>query len=170
MPRHLAVLVMACLASPSIAQTREALALPYLTTADTRYGTLTVGPVQLDGYKGQQLLLDGTPVEGLADVYVAIQDVRPMPDDDGQDWVLVSVAGGGNGCPTLWAFVTVSAEGARATPPFGTCSEAVLDLRATEDALLALDMVGVSDADVLLHTYTFDGIGLSVTEFTQPLQ
>jgi hypothetical protein len=167
-PRALATML-TCLASIAQAQTREALELPYLDTAETRYGTLTVGQVQLDGYEGQQLLLNGTPVEGLADVYVAIQDVRPMPDDDGQDWVLVSVAGGGNACPTLWAFVTVSAEGARATPPFGTCSEGVLDLRATEDALLALDMVGIAENDNLLHTYTFDGIGLKVTEFTTPL-
>jgi hypothetical protein len=149
MRRHLSILLLACCATAAAAQTREALDLPYLDTAETRYGTLTVGPVQLDGYEGQHLLLNGTPVAGLANKYVAIQDVRPMPDDDGQDWV--------------------SADGARATPPFGTCSEAVLDLRATEDALLALDMVGISDTDNLLHTYTFDGTGLQVWEMTTPL-
>jgi hypothetical protein len=166
---HLSILLLACCATAAAAQDRVALELPYLDTAETRYGALTVGPVQLDGFEGQHLLLNGVPVAGLADTYVAIQDVRPMPDDDGQDWVLVSVAGGGNGCPTLWAFVTVSADGARATAPFGTCSEAVLDLRATEDALLALDMVGISEADNLLHTYTFDGTGLQVWETTTPL-
>jgi len=152
---------------PTLVQAETVLDLPYLQSAETRFGTLSVGPVQLDGYDGKQLLLDGQPIDGPRDAYVDIQAVLPMPDGDAQDWVLVSVAGGGNACPTLFAFVAVSAKGAHATEPFGTCSEGVLDLRQTESAFLALDMVGLSDGDAMLHTFTFDGY--AVSEIVSPL-
>ena len=49
---------------PTLVQAETVLDLPYLQSAETRFGTLSVGPVQLDGYDGKQLLLDGQPIDG----------------------------------------------------------------------------------------------------------
>ncbi|NJM82099.1 MAG: hypothetical protein HC844_06050 [Tabrizicola sp.] len=159
-------LILTCLAGTAGAQTGEVLDLPYLDMVETRFGTLTIGPAPLDGYEGKELLLNGIPVEGMKDAYLDIQAVLPMPDGDAQDWVLISIGGGGTGCPTLWAFVAVTPDGTRATAPFGTCSEAILDLRTTESAFLQFDMVSIAERDNALYTYTFDGA--KVSEFISP--
>jgi hypothetical protein len=134
--------------------------LPYLAPAETRYGTLTIGTTAVDWGEAQQVLLDGTPVAGMIDRFVDIRAVAPRPDGDAGDWVLVSLANGGNGCPMMWAFVSVTPDGATATVPFGTCSEAVLNPRTTEDGFLALDIPSMSPDEEFV-TFTYDGNAVS---------
>lgn len=74
----------------------------------------------------------------------------------GEYLLFVTVAGGGNACPTLWASVAASAAGAKATEPFGTCSEAILNPRLTMDALVAFDMAPVTAYQPWM-THTIDG-------------
>ena len=162
------MILTALLALPGIVQAQTLLDLPYLDRADTRFGSLTVAPVDLGGMEGRQFLLDGQPIDAPRDAYAFVQAVLPEPGGGDQDWVLVSVAGGGNACPTLWAFVTVSPQGATATLPFGTCAEEISDLHATRDETLVLDMVGMAeDGSLTRHSYSFDGV--SVTETIAPL-
>jgi hypothetical protein len=134
--------------------------LPYLAPAETRYGTLTIGETEVDWGVAQQVLLDGVPVAGLVDRFVDVRAVAPRPDGDAGDWVLVSMANGGNGCPMSWAFVSVTPEGATATEPFGTCSEAVLNPRTTEEGFLALDIPSLMPDEEFV-TFTYDGNAVS---------
>jgi hypothetical protein len=134
--------------------------LPYLTPAETRYGTLTIGTAVVEWGEAQQLLLDGAPVAGLVDRFVNVRAVSPRPDGDAGDWVLVSMANGGNGCPMMWAFVNVTADGATATEPFGTCSESVLNPRTTDNGSLEFDMPSFLPEEELV-VYTYDGFHVS---------
>ncbi len=134
--------------------------LPYLTPAETRYGMLTVGTTTVEWGEAQQLLLDGIPVAGLADRFIDVRAVAPRPDGDAGDWVLISMANGGNGCPMMWAFVNVTSAGAQATAPFGTCSEAVLNPRTTEEGFLALDIPSLMPDEEFV-TFTYDGAAVS---------
>lgn len=140
--------------------------LPFLDRAEVAGGTLTVAPYDFDDYPGQQLVFNGKPV-GLADTYVHIQAVIPRPEFAGEDLVLVTLAGGGNACPTLWAVVVTSAAGAKASNSFGTCSEAILNPRLTMDALLAFDMAPVAD-DQPWMTYTVDGTDIWESALSGP--
>ncbi len=134
--------------------------LPYLAPAETRYGTLTIGTTTLEGGEAQQVLLDGVPVAGVVDRFVDVRAVAPRPDGDAGDWVLVSMANGGNGCPMMWAFVNVTPAGATATAPFGTCSEGVTNPRTTEEGFLAFDMPSFLPEEEFV-TYTYDGNAVS---------
>jgi hypothetical protein len=125
--------------------------LPVLQPTDTRFGTLTVVDTQAEWGDAQQLRLNGAPVAGLVDRFVDVRAVLPRPDGSAADWVLVSLANGGNGCPMLWAFVAVTPAGATPTDPFGTCSEDVLNPRTTDAGAIALD------------TYTYDGQAVTET-------
>lgn len=166
MPRS--TLVFAPAAVPAFAETPLgidlATNLPYLEQATVAGGTLSVQPFVSDGLSGSQLLFNGQPV-GLADTYVHIQAVIPRPEFEGEDLVLVTVAGGGNACPTLWAVVVTSAAGATASDPFGTCSEALLNPRLTEDGLVAVDMAPVADGQLPM-TYTIDGADVREAELS----
>lgn len=134
--------------------------LPFLAPAETRYGTLTIGTTAVEWGEAQQVLLDGVPVAGLVDRFVDVRAVAPRPDGDAGDWVLISLANGGNGCPMMWAFVSVTAAGATATAPFGTCSEAVLNPRTTEEGFLALDIPSLLPEEEFV-TFTYDGVSVS---------
>ncbi|MEO8531904.1 MAG: hypothetical protein ABI459_11805 [Deltaproteobacteria bacterium] len=138
-----------CASAPT-AQT--ALDLPGLTEADTRFGTLTIIKTDIDGYDGKQLAFNRQPVAKIADAYVAIEAVLPAVD---ADYALISVANGGNGCPTSFAFVRTDANGVKASEVFGTCSEGVLDLRLT-DTGIAADIASFDPA-VEYETFTWDG-------------
>lgn len=150
------------LATPlAMAQSRVPLDLPYLKQVETRYGLLTVDPEGSSEARG--FLLDGAPIDGPKDIHAHIQAVLPMPQGGAADWVLVSLSGGGNDCPMLFAFLVVSKTGATATEPFGTCSEAVMNLRETEGNKVALDMIGNTDGVIAVHIYRFDGATLDET-------
>lgn len=156
----------ALLPLPALAETPLPIDLtnpPYLETAEVAGGTLIVAPhVFDDGFPGQHLMFNGAPLQ-LADTYVAIQAVIPRPEFEGEDLVLVTLAGGGNACPTLWAVVVTSAAGVEASNPFGTCSEAILNPRLTMDALVAFDMAPVKEGQPWM-TYTVDGTQIWETE------
>ncbi|NJS40192.1 MAG: hypothetical protein HC783_15600 [Rhodobacteraceae bacterium] len=81
----------------------------------------------------------------------------------GEDLVFVTLAGGGNACPTLWAVVVTSNAGAKVSNSFGTCSEAILNPRLTMDALVAFDMAPVGE-DQPWMTYTLDGTDIWESE------
>ncbi len=151
----------------SLAQARDLLELPYLQSVETRHGVLSVGPVQKKGVEGTGFFLNGHAILGPSNIHAHIQAVLPMPQGGPDDWVLVSVASGGNDCPMLFAFITLSPEGARATTPFGTCSEGVFDLRETEDTKVAFDMIGARDGELFVFIYRFDGV--EVDETVNPL-
>ena len=140
------------------ASAQGTLNLPGLTSADTRFGTLAIGTVDLDGMEGDQLLFDGQPVRDIADAYVAIEAVIPASD---ADYVLVSVAGGGNACPTLFRFLKLTAQGAIASDVVGTCSEGVLDLRLTETGIEA--DIASFDPSLEYETFGFDGATVTAT-------
>lgn len=163
-------LCLALLPLPALAETPLPLDLtnlPYLDEAQVAGGTLTVAPYAFeDGYPGQQLLFNDAPV-GMADAYVAIQAVIPRPEFEAEDLVLVTLAGGGNACPTLWAVIVTNAAGARASNSFGTCSEAILNPRLTMDARLAFDLAPVGE-DQSWMTYTVDGTDIRETELPGP--
>lgn len=163
--RALAALTLA-LPLPALAETPLPLDLqnpPYLSEAQVAGGTLSVAPYAFeDGFPGQQLMFNGKAI-GLADTSVAIQAVIPRPEFVGEDLVLVTRAGGGNACPTLWAIVVTSSAGAKASNSFGTCSEAILNPRLTMDALLAFDMAPVGEGQPWM-TYTVDGPQVWETE------
>lgn len=134
--------------------------LPVFESIETRYGTLTTAATVVEWGEAEHLLLNGMAVDGLVDRFVDIRVVLPRPDGDAGDWALVSMANGGNGCPMMWAFVTITPGGAQATAPFGTCSEGVMNPRTTEEGFIALDMPGwLPEQDFV--TYTFDGQAVS---------
>ncbi len=139
--------------------------LPYLEPITSRFGTLSIADTQVEYGDAQQLMLNGVAVGGIVDRFVSIRALLPHPDGEPADWVLVSMANGGNGCPMMWAFVAVKADGANATKPFGTCSEGVLNPRTTEDAQVALDMTSFLEGEDYA-TYTYDGA--TVTEIIVP--
>jgi hypothetical protein len=133
--------------------------LPFLEPIESRFGALSIADVQVEYGDAQQLMLNGLAVNGVVDRYVSIRALLPQPDGDAADWVLISMANGGNGCPMMWAFVNVTAAGAKATEPFGTCSEAVLNPRTTEDAQVALDMTSfIEGEDYASYTYNGDTV------------
>jgi hypothetical protein len=135
--------------------------LPALQTAATRFGTIAAIPVDMDGFDGWQLTFADAPVEGITDFLVDIRAVMPRPDGAAADWVLVSLANGGNGCPMAWVLVEVSAAGANPSDTFGTCSETVLDMRTDGDDLV-LDLASF-EASVEKVTFTYDGAILTET-------
>jgi hypothetical protein len=150
------LLALLCLvAAPAMAEE-----LPYLEPIESRFGSLTIADVQVEYGDAQQVMLGGSPVAGLVDRFVSIRALLPRPDGTAADWVLVSMANGGNGCPMLWAFVEVTAAGAVATDPFGTCSEAVLNPRTTDDGQVALDMTSYIEGEDYA-TYTYNGSSVS---------
>ena len=155
-------LILALLPLPALGETPLQIDLqsnlPYLEQAEVAGGLLWVEPSSLGDRLIWQLVFNGQPV-GLADAQVHIQAVIPRPEFAGEDMVFVTVAGGDNACPTLWAIVVTSTAGAKATEPFGTCSEAILNPRLTMDALVAFDMAPVTDYQQWM-TYTADGTDL----------
>jgi hypothetical protein len=164
-------LTLAILPLPALAETPLKIDLqdnlPYLEEAQVAGGSLAVEPADLDGIEGRQLVFNGAPVAGMADKYVHIQGMIPRPESDGEDLVFVTLAGGGNGCPTLWAIVVTSAAGAKASKPFGTCSEAILYPRLTNDALLSFNMAPVGE-DQPWMAYTVDGTEVWEVELAAP--
>ena len=158
--------ILALLPLPALAETPLPIDLqdnlPYLTRAEVAGGLLWAEPSALSDRLVYELMFNGQPV-GLADAQVHIQAVIPRPEFEGEDLVFVTVAGGGNACPTLWAIVVTSAAGARASEPFGTCSEAILNPRLTMDALVAFDMAPVTDYQPWI-TYTADGTDIRASD------
>ena len=138
---------------------QDAIEMPYLESAETRYGTLSVGAVNLDGFEAEQLFFNGAPVAGTADAYVDIQAVMPSGEDD---MVLISVASGGNACPTLWAFARVNAAGIKVSEIFGTCSEGMLALDLVPGGMTAT--LASFEADVQTETFTWDGRSFSTSK------
>jgi hypothetical protein len=80
----------------------------------TRFGTLTIG-------NGYIVLFNGRPVRPTLQGNTALSFERRFKFA-AADVVLFEDIGG-TACPELWAFVTVSSSGARATPEFGSCGE-----------------------------------------------
>jgi hypothetical protein len=159
--------IVPCLIVPvaALAQARDMLDLPFLDSVETRFGTLSVGPLPQSA--GQGLFWNGAPVAGPDAALVHIQAVLPMPQGGPDDWVLVSLEGDDSDCPTRFAFVTLSKDGAAATAPFGTCSKAIFDLRETEGTKVAMDMLGSDEGKLSVHVYRFDGV--TVNETVNPL-
>lgn len=140
-------------------QAREGRELPYLDSAPTRFGTLTVSDHLIDGMDGRVVTLDTEILAETADFSVAIQDVLPVGE---ADFALITVAGGGNACPTLWQIVRLDATGVRVSAAFGTCSEALYDFRATSTGV-EVDLAPFLDAALDHVTYGFDGGEISET-------
>ena len=147
----LAMLIAA--AAPVVAEPVE---LTSAERAETRFGTLSVMASDFDGLEGHQVQLNGADLEGLEDVYAGIEGVWPSGD---ADYVLVSLAGGGNACPTLFRFLKVTAQGATASDVVGTCAESVLDLRLTDVGIEA----DIASFDPSLEHETFAWDGMNVT-------
>ncbi|MGL5009394.1 MAG: hypothetical protein ACRC6I_05895 [Paracoccaceae bacterium] len=143
--------------APGLAVAEE---LPFFETLETRYGILSTVPTEVEWGEAEQLILNGAAVEGVLDKYVDIRALVPRPDGDAGDWALVSMSGGGNGCPMMWTFVNITPEQVQATEPFGTCSEAVMNARVTDNGSLELDMPGWLPEQELV-TYTYDGYAVS---------
>jgi hypothetical protein len=139
--------------------------LPYLDDGTTRFGTLTIADTDTADGPAQSLLLNDKPIEGLTDRFLGLRAVLPRPDGADADWALVSMANGGNACPMMWAFIEVTAKGAQATLPFGSCSENVQNPR-TVGASVALDMESLDPA-VAYYTYFFHGQLLTTTAIPQ---
>ena len=80
----------------------------------TRFGMLTVDPDRSLLFKGRKLnpSIDGNNSLGLNN-----------PIQIGDTDVVLVVDNGGTACPAMYYFVTLSRTGARATKPFGTCSD-----------------------------------------------
>lgn len=158
-PLHLALLL-GLAPLPTLAQP----ALLGAEQADSRFGKLEVAKVDLEGFPGQQLMRDGVVVDGTQDAYVSIEQILPNPADPAVDLVLLSSGSGGNACPALWQWVMVSEKEATSLDPFGTCSEALKDLRV-EGQTVIVEMASFDPA-VEKVIYTLDG--LAVTEVAQP--
>jgi len=141
--------------------------LPYLDRATVAGGAVWTEWTILADIDGQQLVFNGAPVPGLADIHVHVQAVTPRPGTEGEDIVFVTLAGGGNACPTLWAIVFTSAQGAQATRRFGTCSEAIVNPRLSKEGLLAFDMAPIAEGKPWM-TYTVDGADLRETALAAP--
>jgi hypothetical protein len=152
-------LFLAILPLPALAETPLRIDLqenlPYLEQAEVAGGTLSTIATDLDGVEGRQLVFNGAPVPGVADRHVHIQGKVPRPEFEGEDLVFVTLAGGGNACPALWAIVVTSAAGAQASQPFGTCSEAILNPRVNL-ALVWFDMAPVAEGQPW-STFIVDG-------------
>jgi hypothetical protein len=104
----------------------------FLQPVQTRFGTLTVADTQAEWGDAEQVLLNGAPVQGTLDRFVDVRAVMPRPDGNAADWVLLSLSNGGNGCPMMWTFMELTAQGGQVSDRFGTCSEAEEDyLRTT---------------------------------------
>jgi hypothetical protein len=168
--RHLpATALTLALLFPATAPAQPPVDLPNLASAETRLGTLTLGPADLDGLTGQQLLLNGTPVAGTADRFVEIRAVFPRPGPRTEDWALISLSSGGNGCPALWAFVKLSPETALATELFGTCSEGLLAIEDSPEGTVTLMMKSTKPAELDAFLYSFDGTGPVSVEVIQSM-
>jgi hypothetical protein len=133
---------------------------PEIRDGVTRYGPVTVGATTLEGGEAQQLLINGAPVAGTIDRYIDIRAILPRPDGGAGDWVLISMANGGNGCPMMWAFVSVTPTAATATAPFGTCSEGGTNPRTVDGRAVAFDLASFQPEEAFV-TYTYDGRAVS---------
>jgi hypothetical protein len=102
--------------------------------------------------------LNGADLPDVEDVYAAIEGVWPSGE---ADYALVSLAGGGNACPTLFRVLKLTAQGTSASEVFGTCSEGVLDLRLTEVGI-ELDIPSF-DPSLEYETFAFDGVTVTAT-------
>ena len=80
----------------------------------TRFGSLTVDQDRSLLFRGRKLTpsVDGNNSLGLNN-----------PIQIGDTDVVLVVDNGGTACPAMYYFVTVSKSGARATKPFGSCSD-----------------------------------------------
>jgi hypothetical protein len=111
-------LLLAAVASGLIAQDQA--------SVSTRFGTLSVG-------HEETLLFNGQPLQPPLQANSSLDLGEPLRIGT-SDIVLITNTGG-TACPYLYAFVITSRAGARRTPCFGTCNEAIsVKLRA--DALL----------------------------------
>lgn len=155
-PLHLALLLglapLPALAEPALLGTEQ---------AESRFGLLEVQEVDLEGFPGHQLTLDGVVVEGTEDAYVAIEQILPNPADPAMDLVLLSSGSGGNACPTLWQWVMVSEKEATSLDAFGTCSEGLKDLRV-EAQTVVIEMASFDPA-VEKAVYTLGGLTIEET-------
>ena len=128
-----AVAVAALLAMPTMAHAQS---------KDTRFGPVSI--------ERNVLMFRGRPVVPSveSDVNLLLDEVVQVGSYDA---VVVANSQGGNGCPVMWQVVTVTAQGARSTPPFGTCSEGAdvsrkgdgVSLRMHAYSTLARDRAGL---------------------------
>lgn len=149
------VLLALCLTASAGAEPVE---LTSAATAESRFGTLTVVDSDLDGVAGHQVQLNGSDLPDVADVHAWIEGVWPSGD---ADYVLVSLAGGGNACPTLFRFLKLSASRAAVSDLIGTCSEGVLDLRLTAAGIEA--DIASFDPSLEYETFAWDGVSVTLT-------
>jgi hypothetical protein len=97
----------------------------------TRYGTFTLG-------EDQTLLFHGHPLQPPVQGNNGLDIGTPFHIGE-SDVVLVTILAG-TACPYLYHFITVTRSGAKSTPAFGTCNEA-MNLRRSGDSIL-LEMHG----------------------------
>jgi hypothetical protein len=97
------------------------------TTIQTRFGTLTVNDSGL-------LLFTGTAVQPRIEANNSLDLSEPY--QIGSSDVVLATDNGGTACPALYYFVTVTKSGAKATPPFGTCSD-LIKIKRNGDSISA---------------------------------
>lgn len=121
------------------------LAMPTMALAQSK--NTRFGPVSVER---NVVMFRGKPVVPSveSDVSLMLDEVLEVGSYDA---VVVANSQGGNGCPVMWQVVTVTAQGATSSPPFGTCSEGAdvsrkgngVSLRMHAYSTLARDRAGL---------------------------
>ncbi|MEX5729660.1 hypothetical protein Ga0609869_003013 [Rhodovulum iodosum] len=142
-----------CLAAPAAAQP---VSLGTYQAVQTRFGTLTVGPVS---QWEQGLYLNGGGVPLAAEWRVTIRGAFARQGDD-HDWVLVETSHNGNMCPVSYVVLRLSADALRRTAPFGSCLGRIDGVRLAPGRF----EIDLADPDIRvdLQRFAFDGARLTV--------
>ena len=98
-------------------------------SSTTRFGDLTVSDAGM-------LLFKGKPFDPALEANNSLGLSKPY--QIGAADVVLVVDNGGTACPALYYFVTVTKAGAKATPPFGTCSDLIKIKRTGESISVSM--------------------------------
>jgi hypothetical protein len=97
----------------------------YQTEFETRHGWLTIDEEYRLLFNGR-LVADGVQVSGTMEVVQGNSSLAVVADyQAGSSDVVLLQSAGGAGCPALFRFATLTADGIAVTPEFGTCSDIV---------------------------------------------
>ena len=140
------------------------LAMPSMAVAQ-QSATTRFGPVSVER---NTLMFRGRPVTPsiVGDMSLGLDQVLRVGSYDA---VIVRNNLGGNGCPAMFYVVSVTDQGAKASPSFGTCSEAAevskrgngVSLRMPTVSTLAQQRAGKGDAG---RVHVFDVVNGVVTD------
>ncbi|MEM9793708.1 MAG: hypothetical protein AAF848_12245 [Pseudomonadota bacterium] len=131
--------------------------------ADTRYGRVEVRAVSSFA---KTVIFNGQPLPQINTASVHILGAFRAEGAE-QDWVILSLASGGNACAAELVILRAAPDGLTMTPPFGDCSDQIEALRVFPDRI-ELD-VPVSALFVQGHRYRFDGRQFTYTEVRRPV-